>query len=171
MAHDDGPKLSAQEGAALRDADDVLARAVADESAADVARERYRRRPMAALDPDERIGPLLLAGECVVAVRRSALLERRQPEPGSRAATGLTGALYVTSQRLVLVGRSPLSFGLGSIQEVLLSGDRLLLVLRDGQGLSLKVQQPRLLRVELAAARAAAQAGGQVPAADQPLAR
>jgi hypothetical protein len=171
MELEDRATTSAGEGAALRDADDVLARAVADEAAAGAARERYRTRPMAAVDPDERIGPLLLPGEHVVAVRRSALLERRQPEPGTRAATGLAGALYVTSHRLVLVGRTSLSFGLGSIQDVMLSGDRLLLVLRDGQGLALDVQQPRLLRVELAAVRAAVQSGSQWAAPDQPLVR
>jgi hypothetical protein len=170
MEHEDRATASAEEGAALRDADDILARAVADEAAAGAARERYRTRPMAAVEPDERIGPLLLPGECVVAVRRSALVERRQPAPGIRAPTGLGGALYVTSRRLVLVGRPSLSFGLGSIQEVMLSGDRLLLVLRDGQGLTIEVQEPRLLRVELAAARAG-QVGDQPAEPDQPLVR
>jgi hypothetical protein len=36
----------------------------------------------------------------------------------------------------------------------MLSGERLLLVLRDGRGASIDVSQPRLLRVEIAAARA-----------------
>lgn len=163
MKHDDGRTLSAEANAALRDAGDILARTMADEAAADAARERYRSQPMAALPPDERIGPLLLPGECIVANRSSALLERRQPAPGVRDATGLTGPLYVTSRRLVLMGRPALSFGLGSIQEILLSGERLLLVLRDGQGLTLEAPQPRLLRVEIAAARAA-QSGGRLAA-------
>jgi hypothetical protein len=38
----------------------------------------------------------------------------------------------------------------------MLAGERLLIVMRDGEGVSLGVAQPRLLRVEIAAARVAA---------------
>lgn len=38
----------------------------------------------------------------------------------------------------------------------MLSGEQLLLVMRGGQGAALSVAQPRLLRVEIAAARALA---------------
>lgn len=166
MEHDHRPTVSS-EPETVRDAGEILARALVDEAAADLARARYRTEPMAALPPDEQISPLLVPGERVVAIRRSALLERRQPMPGARATCGLAGTLYVTSRRLVLVGLASLSFGLGAIQEVILSGDRLLVVLRDGQGLTLEVRQSRLLRVELAAARAAAQTGGERLAEDQ----
>jgi hypothetical protein len=88
-------------------------------------------------------------------VRRAALLDRRQPQAGSDAPSGLAGDLYLTSRRLVLVGRLTLSFELDEIEEAMLAGERLLLVLRDGQGASVAVAQPRLLRVEIAAARAA----------------
>jgi hypothetical protein len=153
------PDTAGVDGApALRDATEILARADADEAAAGEARERYRRQPMAALEPDARIGPLLAPGEQVVAVRRSAVLNRRQALPGSDAPTGLGGDLYVTSRRLVLVGRLTLSFALADIEEAMLSGERLLLVMRDGQGASLDVGRPRLLRVEIAAARASARA-------------
>jgi hypothetical protein len=141
---------------ALRDATQILARAQADEAAADEARERYRTQPHAKLEPDARIAPLLAAGEHVVAVRRSALLDRREPAVGSDVATGLAGDLYLTSRRLVLVGRLTLSFHLDEIEEAMLSGERLLLVMPGGQGASLDVAQPRLLRVEIAAARVAA---------------
>ena len=90
---------------ALRDAAEIVARAAADEAAADQARERYRTRAMPALEPDARIAPLLGPDEHVLAVRRSAMLDRRQPPPGSDAPAGLAGDLYVTSRRLVLVGR------------------------------------------------------------------
>lgn len=140
---------------ALRDAEEILARAAADEAAADTARARYRNAPMPALPADERIGPLLVPGERVLAVHSSALLERRQPAPGARARAGLAGTLYLTSRRVVLVGRMTLSYELGAIAEVMLAGERLLLLLHDGQGLTLEVTQPRLLRVEIAAARAA----------------
>ena len=111
---------------------------------------------MEALEPDARVAPLLTPDEHVLAVRRSVMLDRRQPQAGSDAPSGLAGDLYVTSRRLVLVGRLTLSFDLDEIEEAMLSGERLLLVLRDGQGASLAVAQPRLLRVEIAAARASA---------------
>jgi hypothetical protein len=139
---------------AIRGAAEIVARVEADEAAADEARERYRTQAMPALEPDTRISPLLASDECVVAVRRSAQLDRRQPMPGWDAPPGLAGDLYLTSRRLVLVGRQVLSFDLGEIAEVGVSGERLLLVMCGGKGVSLDVAQPRLLRVEVAAARA-----------------
>jgi hypothetical protein len=139
---------------ALRDADGILARAAADETAADEAREDYRTQPMAVLAADDRIAPLLRPDEDVLAVRRSAMLERREALASAEGPIGLAGDLYLTSRRLVFVGRRTVSFDLGEIAEAMLAGDRLLLVMRDGQGASLGVAQPRLLRVEIAAARA-----------------
>ena len=143
---------------ALRDAADILARAAADEAAADAARERYRTGPLPTLAPDARVAPVLRPGERVVAVRRSALFDRRQPVLGSDIPTGLGGDLYLTTRRLILAGRLTLAFELDEIEDVMLSGERLLLVMKGGQGLSLDVGQPRLLRVEVAAARASARA-------------
>jgi hypothetical protein len=140
----------------LRDAAEILARASADEAAADAARERYRTQAMPALATDARIAPLLTGDEHVLAVRRSVALDRRQPVLGSDLPSGVAGDLYLTSRRLVLTGRVTLSFALEEIEQTMLSGERLLLVLRGGQGLSIDAAQPRLLRVEIAAARAAA---------------
>ena len=89
-------------------------------------------------------------------MRRSALFDRRQPVIGSDVPTGLGGDLYLTTLRLILAGRLTLAFELDEIEDVMLSGERLLLVMKGGQGLSLDVGQPRLLRVEIAAARASA---------------
>lgn len=141
---------------AHRDAAAIFARAEADEAEADRARERYRTEAMPALEPDGRIAPLLGPDEHVLAVRGSAFLDRREPQRGSNAPTGLAGDLYVTTRRLVLVGRLTLAFELDRIDDVLLSGERLLLVMRDGEGVSIAASQPRLLRVEIAAARASA---------------
>ncbi len=149
------PETGDEGSAALRDANGVLARATADEAAAAEARARYRCDRMAPLEQDALIAPLLRPGERLLAVRRAALLDRRQPSPVS-APAGLAGDLYLTSERLVLVGRLVLSFGLDEIEDAVLSGDRLLLVMRDGAGISLAVNRPRLLRVEIATARAAA---------------
>jgi hypothetical protein len=140
----------------MRDAAEILARVSADEAAAGQARERYRTQTMPALEPDVRIAPLLATDEQVVAVRHSAQLDRRQPIPIPDAPLGLAGDLYLTSRRLVLVGRQTLSFDLGDIEEVGVSGERLLLVMCGGTGVSLDVAEPRLLRVEVATARALA---------------
>lgn len=143
---------------AIRDASAILARMEADEAAADRARETYRTQPMPSIAPDAGLVPLLEADERVLAARRSAQLDRRQPVPGWDAPSGVAGDLYLTSRRLVLVGRVTLSFDLGDIVDAGLSGERLLLVLGDGTGVSLDVDQPRLLRVEIATARALARA-------------
>jgi hypothetical protein len=128
--------------------------AAADEAAADEARLRYRRRGVGRIDPDERIGPVLEPGEQLMAVRRSALLYRPEtPEAG--AASPLAVDVYVTSRRLVLMGPDTYAFDLAAVDEAVVSNESLLLVLCDGAGLVLEVNRPRLLRVEIAAARAA----------------
>ena len=147
--------LSESESGALADAAEIVARAATDEAAADEARARFRREGPPNLPPDERIAPLLESGERLVAVRHAALLDRREPAPGERRMVGAAGDLYVTSQRIVLVGRLTLAVALEAIEDAVLSGDRLLLVLREGRGITLQVGQPRLLCVEIAAARAA----------------
>ena len=157
----DGP------AAALADAADIVERAAADEAAADAARLRLRRDGLPALQPDARIAPLLEPGERLVAVSHDALLDRREPAPGERVAPGVAGVageLYVTSRRLVLVGRLTISVPLDAIADVVVAGGRLLLVLRDGHGVALQVAGPRLLWVEIAAVRASARAGTAVEA-------
>lgn len=144
-------------------ADDVVRRAAADQAAADAARRRFGRERLPTIPPDERIAPLLEPGEAVVAVCHTAQLDRREPAPHTRLTPGVAGQLYVTTRRLVLVGRLTLSFTLDAIDEAVVSGERLLLVLRDGQGVAIEVPQPRLMWVEIAAARASlrsAQASG-----------
>jgi hypothetical protein len=148
----------AEDEPAVRDAAEILARVAADEAAANLARERYRIEPMTPIAPDLRVAAMLEPGEGVVAIRHSVVLERREPRPDPDAPTGLAGELYVTSRRLMLLGRVRLSIDLAEIEEAVLSGERLLLVLRDGRGVSLEAAQPRLLRVEIAAARAAVRA-------------
>jgi hypothetical protein len=154
----DGPSSAAVQRLdvdAARRTDEISRRAAADQAAADVARRGFSRDAVPALPPDERIAPLLAPGEGVVAVRHEALLDRREPAPGTQLAPGVAGALYVTSRRLVFVGRVTLSFALVEVEDAVVSGERLLLVLRDGHGVALGVAQPRLLWVEIAVARAA----------------
>ena len=128
--------------------------AATDQAAADEARLRYRRRGVGRLDPDERIGSMLEPNEQLVAVRRSAVVYRPD-NTESGAASQDVADVYVTTRRLVLAGQDVRSFGLATVDEAVVSNERLLLVLCDGVGLILEVDWPRLLRVEIAAARAA----------------
>ena len=128
--------------------------AATDQATADEARLRYRRRGVGRIDADERIGPILEPDEQLVAVRRSAVVYRPET-PESGAALPGVADVYVTTRRLVLAGPDVHSFDLAEVDEAVVSNERLLLVLCDGVGLVLKVDWPRLLRVEIAAARAA----------------
>ena len=139
---------------AIRDAAEIVARAAADEAAADRARDEYLTRAMPALAPDDRIAPLLGADEHLLAVRRSVVLERRRPPPRPSSPDSLAGDLYVTSRRLVLLGRLTLAIDLDEIEDAVVSGERILLVMGDGRGAALDVARPRQLRVEIATARA-----------------
>ena len=149
---------TAADGEALRDAEAIADRVAADEDAATKARERFQSEPMPALQPDRTVAALLRPGEVLLAVRRAALLN--QPA-GTDAASlpGYGGRLYLTSARLLHVGQLTASIALSDIQEVSLAGEQLLLTLAEGEGLKLRVEQPRLLRVQISAARRQAAEG------------
>jgi hypothetical protein len=135
----------------LRDAQLIAARVSADEAAADAERARLTTEPLKGLADGIEPSLRLTAGEVVHAVRRAAILERR----GSDELEG--GTLYLTSRRLVHIGSQVRDVDLPAITEIAVSLERLLLVdLADGSDLAIEVDQPRLLRVQLAAARAAA---------------
>ena len=126
-----------------------------DEWAASDARVRYRDHGMEPLEPDERIRSLLAPGEKLLAIRRHVALARPQPSDGAAAIDPISGDLYVTSARLVHVGRSMVAFDLDDIEDAALAEERVLLVLSDGAGIALDAVRPRHLRVQIAAARAA----------------
>lgn len=139
------------DAAAVRDAEAIARRVAADEAAADTERARLSREPLPALADgiEERIG--LQAAETVHAMRPAALVEGR----GGSLPAG--GTLYLTSHRLIHAGTELREVPLGDIAEIGVALERLLLVdLADGSDLAIEVDQPRLLRVQLAAARAAA---------------
>jgi hypothetical protein len=148
-AVDAGPTTA--DSAALRDAQKVAVRIGADEAAADEERSRLASEPLPNLadgiEPSVRLRP----DEVVHAIRQAAMLEDgHSPVP-------VGGTLYVTSRRLVHLGAEVRQVDLGAITEIAISLERLLLVdLADGTDLAIEVDQPRLLRVQLAAARAAA---------------
>jgi hypothetical protein len=134
---------------AVREAQAILARTQHDEREAEEARERYRSGGLTEVLPDDTVAAQLEPGEGLVAVRASASARRDGRGDDEQP---LAGPLYLTSRRLLVLGRSPLAIRLSGIEEVALAGERLLLSLRDGTGLNLGTSGPRLLRVQIAAA-------------------
>lgn len=143
-----GVRGSTEEGPALRDASAAAARADADETEAVATRDRLRDAPLPVLEADEEIAGLLAQGEIVHGLRRSAILRA----PGDDRALGYGGTLYVTSHRLIHLGQVTVNVPLSNILETELAGERLLITLREGEGISLDVDRPRVLRVEIGAA-------------------
>ena len=139
---------STEEGPALRDATAAAERAAADEADALRAREEFRDRPIEPIDADEAIRAHLLENELVYALRTRAILRA----PGGDSSLGYGGTLYLTSQRLVHLGQVVMAVQLSDIVESSLAGDRLLVTLRESEGISLEVDRPRLLRALLAQA-------------------
>jgi hypothetical protein len=145
------------EGAAVRDAQSIADRIAADETAADEARQAYQADGLPAIEPEAGAAEILQPGETLHAVRVSTMLE----EAGSTdaAAQPRGGTLYLTSGRLVHAGEEVTELPLTAIEEMAVALERLVLIRRrDGSDLALEVDQPRLLRVQLAAAIAAVRA-------------
>jgi hypothetical protein len=139
------------EGAGVRDAQTIADRIAADEAAADEARRAYQAGGLPAIEPDAAATALLQAGEILHAVRASALLE--EAAPVANAAMPRGGTLYLTSERLIHTGAESTELLLADIEEMGVALERLVLIRRrDGSDLALEVDQPRLLRVQLAAA-------------------
>jgi hypothetical protein len=145
-ASDEGTEVSTEEGPALRDAEQAATRAADDEAAAAAAREGFRFAPIEPIEPDEAIGPHLTTGERVHALRRHAILRA----PGGDGALGYGGTLYLTSRRLIHLGQVVVSVNVADVEESSMAGERLLLTLREGEGMSIDVDRPRLLRAEMA---------------------
>jgi hypothetical protein len=182
------PSAEAQP-AALRDAADIVARTAADEADAIAARERYRTDGVGTIEPDPDIASRLGDNESLIEMRPGAMVGRAlltgvggaAGEDGagtaSSAAQGveaLSGRLYLTTSRLLLLARpadrptdTELSVGLVDIDELACVGERLLVSLADGTGLTIDAGRPRLLRVQIAAARAASR--GEAQKADEEL--
>lgn len=145
----------ATDGPALRDAQAIAARIAEDEAQADEAREQFQSTGLPVLAAEPRVAPLLQPDESVHAVHASALLEMGAPGPSARHPVG--GTLHLTSRRLLHVGERVTDVPLTTIEEIAIALERLLLIrLKDGLDLALEVSHPRLLRVQIAAAKAAA---------------
>jgi hypothetical protein len=141
----------AVEPAALRDAEAIAARVAADERAADAERDRLTAEPLPVIDAQADMLFQLEAGEHLHAERRAALIERGQE------GQPFGGKLYLTSHRLVHIGTEAVEeVRLDAIADMAVALERLLLIeLADGSDLAIEVDGPRLLRVQVAAARAA----------------
>ena len=85
-------------------------------------------------------------------VRPSSVISRHLRGDG---IDDFAGTFYLTSQRLMLLGHTTLEVELDEIDELALAGERLLITLTDGTGLSIDASRPRLMRVQIAAALAA----------------
>ena len=138
--------VSTEEGPALRDAAQTAARAAEDEEAAAAARDSFRVSPIQPIEADDAIRPHLAEDERLHALRRHAILR----PPGGDGALGYGGTLYLTSRRLIHLGQVVVSVNLTDIVESSMAGERILLTLREGEGMSLDVDLPRLLRAEMA---------------------
>jgi hypothetical protein len=139
---------STEEGPALRDAAVVAERAAADEADAAVARELFRNAPLPSIEPDDHVVGHLTPGESVHDLRTRAILRT----PGGENALGYGGSLYLTSRRLVHLGQVNVTVQLTDIVETSLAGERLLLTLPQGEGMTLDVDRPRHFRAQMAAA-------------------
>ena len=139
---------STEESPALRDARAKADRVAADEADAAEARTRLREAAPPPIEPDTDIVGHLTPGESLHGLRRHAILST----PGAEHTLGYGGSLYLTSARLVHLGQVMISVKLSDIVETALAGERLLLSLRDGEGMTLDLDRPRLFRAELAAA-------------------
>lgn len=130
-----------------------------DEVAARRARDCYHDAGPVALPVDEDVAALLRPDEPVLA-RHETDEARFDGVPsaavGPATAAVLVGTLVLTSHRILLVGEAATwSVDLADIEEAVVSGRRLLLVLPAGIGLAVTLERPRLLRVQIAAARTA----------------
>jgi hypothetical protein len=150
------PLPATGDDAALRDAEKIAERIGQDEAAANEARQAYQAQGLPVIEAHG-AGTFLQPGEVLHAVHGGALLE----EPGwtDRATHPRGGTLYLTSERLVHTGVDSSELSLAAIDEMGIGLERLVLIrLRDGSDLAIEVDQPRLLRVQLASAIAAQRA-------------
>ena len=133
---------------ALRDATEITARVEADEAAAAIAREEYRGHGLPELVVDG--APALQPNERIHAVRRNALVERSTTT--DTPTTPTAGSLWLTSERIMHDAPSEIAVELDDIDEMAISMGRLLLIrLHDGSNWAIEAEQPRLLRVQIAA--------------------
>ena len=122
----------------------------ADRAEAAAARSRYRAVGLVPISPDPGVEVALAHGEQLVARQPSVRIDRRQHSEARPC-----GDLYVTSERVLVLGRGSISIPLDEIDDAAVLGGALVLLLGGGKAVTVETNRPRLLRVQIAAARAA----------------
>ena len=121
-----------------------------DNALATAARARYRQDGIVGIEPDSGMRSALGGDEQLLAVRQSASVEHL-----SDGARPISGRLAITTERIFMLdGQTNTLATLDELDDVTLVSDRLLVMLTSGAGFRINAPQPKLLRVELAAARA-----------------
>jgi hypothetical protein len=157
LDHPSDAALTTAEGPAVRDAESIRARISADEAAADAARDLFAANGVPAIEPDTGFARVARSGEKLHTIRYNAILERAPTDDTAPKLRG--GTLFLTPTRLLHVGKKTTEVLLAEIDEMVVALERLVLIrLRDGSDMAVEVDQPRLLRVQIAAAIAAARA-------------
>jgi hypothetical protein len=129
----------------------LLADEAEDEALASAARSEYLSTGLVALRPGRRTRSVLGEQERLLAERQRASVVHL---PAGRTAP-MSGRLAVTSERLLLVGRAPVTLAtLAELDDTCLVSYRLHVALTGGAAFAIRAMRPRLLRVELAEARA-----------------
>jgi hypothetical protein len=142
-----------------------------DDAAAADARERYRTAGPATLAVSGPLAGLLRPGEPVFALHEHVTALLRPLDDRGASPEPIHGTLLLTSARIIVSsgGAVGVDVDLEDIEEAVVSGALLLLVLGRGSGLSLALAQPRLLRVQVAAARSVARGSGTHAAGEASL--
>jgi hypothetical protein len=127
-----------------------LEEAALDDGLASAARAHYRSGSVATIEPSENVRSRLKNDEVLFAIRTIASID-----PGPPARLPLSGQLAITTERMMLVDGSAVTLAyFDEIEDVTLTADRLLVMLTNGTGFAVRSCHPRLLRVQLAEARA-----------------
>ena len=123
-----------------------------DEELASATRARYLIDGIASLEPDRRTRSALRRQELLLAEREGASIHHLAM---GRRASSMSGRLAITTERLILIKRRPVTLAsLEELDDVSLMAHRLQVMLTTGAGFAIRAFRPRLLRVELAEARA-----------------
>ncbi len=148
-----------------RDSSSVASFVVDDGAAAEVAALRYRAEDLPSLEAVAGFEDLRWPEERLHAVYPGATLEVSPPDG---TALLLFGDLYLTSSRLLHAGGQLFEMVLGAIDQTAMALERLVVVcLRDGSQVAVLVDDPRVLREQIAAAQAATKVSDEGLRADE----
>ena len=131
------------------------------------ARRRVRSAGIVPIEPDEAVAVMLEPGERVLAAQPGAEVTR----PAEASSTVLVGDLYVTDRRLIHLAGPALFLPLDAIGEAEVTSEWLLLRVGAGDGVRIRVADPRALRTQIGVARTARRAAVSGGVVGQPSSR